>query len=55
MAKELDAKLDHGEAVRADSCVIENGSVSFLDRVISPIYAAMSAVSPCYYNHFCAS
>ncbi|RID61679.1 hypothetical protein BRARA_E00810 [Brassica rapa] len=43
MAKELDAKLDHGEAVRADSCVIENGSVSFLDRVISPIYAAMSA------------
>ncbi|XP_048610550.1 callose synthase 10 isoform X2 [Brassica napus] len=43
MAKELDAKLDHGEAVRADSCLIENGSVSFLDRVISPIYAAMSA------------
>ncbi|KAG2241546.1 hypothetical protein Bca52824_096470, partial [Brassica carinata] len=43
MAKELDARLDHGEAVRADSCVIENGSVSFLDRVISPIYAAMSA------------
>ncbi|ESQ52310.1 hypothetical protein EUTSA_v10016126mg [Eutrema salsugineum] len=43
MAKELDAKLDHGEAVRADSCLTEDGSVSFLDRVISPIYAAMSA------------
>ncbi|CAN8316738.1 unnamed protein product [Cochlearia groenlandica] len=43
MAKELDAKLDHGEAVRADSCLTETGSVSYLERVISPIYLAMSA------------
>uniref|UniRef100_A0A1J3EUH6 1,3-beta-glucan synthase n=1 Tax=Noccaea caerulescens TaxID=107243 RepID=A0A1J3EUH6_NOCCA len=43
MAKELDAKLDHGEAVRADSCLTETGSVSFLERIITPIYEAISA------------
>ncbi|KAL1209899.1 Callose synthase 10 [Cardamine amara subsp. amara] len=43
MAKELDAKLDHGEAVRADSCLTEMGSVSFLERIICPIYEVMSA------------
>ncbi|VVB02402.1 unnamed protein product [Arabis nemorensis] len=43
MAKELDAKLDHGEAVFADSCLTESGSVSFLERIICPIYETMSA------------
>lgn len=47
MAKELDAKLDHGEAVRADSCLTgtDTGSVSFLERIICPIYETISAVS----------
>jgi callose synthase len=45
MAKELDAKLDHGEAVRADSCLTgtDTGSVSFLERIICPIYETISA------------
>ncbi|EOA26452.1 hypothetical protein CARUB_v10022498mg [Capsella rubella] len=43
MAKELDAKLDHGEAVRSDSCLTETGSVSFLEKIICPIYETMSA------------
>ncbi|XP_021908849.1 callose synthase 10-like [Carica papaya] len=43
MAKELDAILDHGEANRAGSCVTENGSVSFLEQIICPIYDTMSA------------
>ncbi|KAJ4839988.1 Callose synthase 10 [Turnera subulata] len=42
MAKELDAILDHGEADRAASCKAENGSVSFLDQVICPIYKTMA-------------
>ncbi|XP_010516914.1 PREDICTED: callose synthase 10 [Camelina sativa] len=43
MAKELDAKLDHGEAVRSESCLTESGSVSFLEKIICPIYDTMSA------------
>ncbi|KAJ4962108.1 hypothetical protein NE237_022018 [Protea cynaroides] len=43
MAKELDAILDHGEAKRAASCMSDNGSVSFLDQVISPIYKIIAA------------
>ncbi|GAV80876.1 Glucan_synthase domain-containing protein/FKS1_dom1 domain-containing protein [Cephalotus follicularis] len=43
MAKELDAILDHGEANPAASCITENGSVSFLDRVICPIYETIAA------------
>uniref|UniRef100_A0A803P8P0 1,3-beta-glucan synthase n=2 Tax=Cannabis sativa TaxID=3483 RepID=A0A803P8P0_CANSA len=42
MAKELDAVLDHGEAYPADSCKTETGSVSFLDKIICPIYKIMS-------------
>ncbi|KAF7135954.1 hypothetical protein RHSIM_Rhsim08G0183600 [Rhododendron simsii] len=38
MAKELDAVLDRGEATRA-----ENGSVSFLEEIISPIYKTLEA------------
>ncbi|XP_010545981.1 PREDICTED: callose synthase 10 isoform X2 [Tarenaya hassleriana] len=43
MAKELDAKLDHPEAIHADSYLTEGGSVSFLEQVICPIYKAISA------------
>ena len=44
MAKELDAILDHGEANPAGSCKTESGSVSFLERVIRPIYDTLKAV-----------
>ncbi|XP_051147585.1 callose synthase 10 [Andrographis paniculata] len=43
MARDLDAILDRGEATHAASCTSENGSVSFLDEIISPIYKAMAA------------
>lgn len=42
MARELDAILDHGEAHPAPSCTTQTGSVTFLDKIISPIYAAMA-------------
>uniref|UniRef100_A0AAU6MUF6 1,3-beta-glucan synthase n=1 Tax=Paeonia lactiflora TaxID=35924 RepID=A0AAU6MUF6_PAELC len=42
MAKELDAILDHGEASFAASCITENGSVSFLEQIIFPIYDTMA-------------
>lgn len=45
MAKELDAILDHGEAQPAVSCTDDNGSVSYLDQIICPIYETMAAVS----------
>ncbi|KAJ6374421.1 hypothetical protein OIU78_030025 [Salix suchowensis] len=45
MAKELDAILDHGEANRATSCITESGSVSFLEKIICPIYKTIVAVS----------
>lgn len=45
MARELDAILDHGEAHPAPSCQGENGSVSYLEQVIFPIYETMAAVS----------
>lgn len=45
MAQELDAILDHGEANRAASCINESGSVSFLEKIICPIYEIMAAVS----------
>lgn len=38
MAKELDAILDHGEAQPAASCIKDDGTVSYLDQVIHPIY-----------------
>ncbi|KAI3454955.1 hypothetical protein Pfo_011618 [Paulownia fortunei] len=43
MARELDAILDHGEATHAASCISENGSVSFLDQIICPIYETLEA------------
>ncbi|KAL6576445.1 Callose synthase 10 [Orobanche hederae] len=43
MARELDATLDHGEATQAASCICENGSVSFLEQIICPIYEALAA------------
>lgn len=45
MARELDAILDHGEAYPAASCTGENGSVSFLEQIICPIYETMTKVS----------
>ncbi|GAB4860529.1 Callose synthase 10 [Ancistrocladus abbreviatus] len=41
MAKELDEVLDHGEAIHAESCKKEDGSISFLDQIIYPIYYTM--------------
>ncbi|KAK6250205.1 hypothetical protein QUC31_007692 [Theobroma cacao] len=43
MAKELDAILDHGEANPASSCTAEGGYVSFLEKIICPIYDTMAA------------
>ncbi|GKV00612.1 hypothetical protein SLEP1_g13279 [Rubroshorea leprosula] len=43
MAKELDATLDHGEAVPAPSCRNASGSPSFLEKIIRPIYDTMAA------------
>lgn len=45
MARELDAILDRGEAEPAQSCKTENGSVSYLEQVIHPIYKTMDEVS----------
>ncbi|KAF3968702.1 hypothetical protein CMV_007439 [Castanea mollissima] len=43
MAKDLDAILDHGEAIRAANCITESGSVSFLEKIICPIYEILAA------------
>ena len=51
MAKELDAILDHGEANRAVSCITESGSVSFLEKIIFPIYETLAAVSGSFTIH----
>jgi len=45
MAKELDAILDRGEAEAAASCLTENGSAKFLEKVICPIYETLADVS----------
>lgn len=45
MAKELDAVLDHGEARPAHSCLTEDGSTKFLEKIICPIYDTLSKVS----------
>uniref|UniRef100_A0A7N0RAG3 1,3-beta-glucan synthase n=1 Tax=Kalanchoe fedtschenkoi TaxID=63787 RepID=A0A7N0RAG3_KALFE len=42
MAKELDATLDHGEANPIQSYLRQDGSASFLDKVILPIYRTMA-------------
>ncbi|KAI3934742.1 hypothetical protein MKW92_026016 [Papaver armeniacum] len=41
MANELNAMLDLGEVQPAVSCTGDNGSVSYLEQVISPIYETM--------------
>ncbi|XP_057479619.1 callose synthase 10 [Actinidia eriantha] len=43
MARELDAILDSGEATPAASCIGENDSVSFLERIICPMYGTLAA------------
>ncbi|KAL3623862.1 Callose synthase 10 [Castilleja foliolosa] len=42
MARELDAILDHGEATHAASCISENGTVTFLQKIICPIYKTLA-------------
>ncbi|XP_044487374.1 callose synthase 10 [Mangifera indica] len=42
MAKELDVILDHREADFAPSCKTGNDSVSFLEKIICPIYKTMA-------------
>ncbi|WVZ18445.1 hypothetical protein V8G54_005767 [Vigna mungo] len=43
MAKELDAILDHSEAAPAVSCVTDDGSAKFLEKIICPIYDTLAA------------
>ncbi|XP_014500932.1 callose synthase 10 isoform X1 [Vigna radiata var. radiata] len=43
MAKELDAILDHPEAAPAVSCVTDDGSAKFLEKIICPIYDTLAA------------
>lgn len=45
MAKELDAILDHGEAEAAVSCLTDDGSAKFLEKIICPIYETLADVS----------
>ncbi|XP_061360871.1 callose synthase 10 [Gastrolobium bilobum] len=42
MAKELDAILDHGEAEPAVSCLTDDGSAKFLEKIIFPIYDTLA-------------
>jgi callose synthase len=44
MAKELDGILDSSEAEPAKSCITSDGSTSYLEKIITPIYQTMSAV-----------
>ena len=44
MAKELDGILDSSEAEPAKSCITGDGSTSFLEKIITPIYETMAAV-----------
>lgn len=43
MAKELDAILDQPEAVQSKNCTSTDGSVSYLQEIIIPIYEALAA------------
>lgn len=52
MARELDAKLDHGVATRSTNCTAENGSTSFLEQIIGPIYETLAAVSSFLFKYF---
>jgi callose synthase len=44
LAKELDGILDSSEAEPAKSCITSDGSTSYLEKIITPIYQTMSAV-----------
>lgn len=52
MAKELNAILDHGKVQPAGSCTGDNGSVSYLEQAISPIYETMATVSALFLISF---
>ncbi|KAL6641747.1 hypothetical protein ACP70R_019928 [Stipagrostis hirtigluma subsp. patula] len=43
MAKELDGILDSSEAEPAKSCITSDGSTSYLEKIITPIYQTMAA------------
>ncbi|CAO1948934.1 unnamed protein product [Urochloa humidicola] len=43
MAKELDGILDSSEAKFATSCITSDGSTSYLENIITPIYETMAA------------
>ncbi|CAL4941189.1 unnamed protein product [Urochloa decumbens] len=43
MAKELDGILDSSEAEPAKSCITSDGSTSYLEKIITPIYETMAA------------
>lgn len=44
MAKELDGIIDSSEAEFAKSCITSDGSTSYLEKIITPIYESMAAV-----------
>ncbi|KAH7668690.1 callose synthase protein [Dioscorea alata] len=46
MAKELDAILDQPEPAHAGSCTGDDGTVSFLAEIVTPIYETMAAEVP---------
>lgn len=44
MAKELDGIIDSSEAEFAKSCITSDGSTSYLEKIITPIYETIAAV-----------
>lgn len=44
MAKELDGIIDSSEAEFAKSCITSDGSTSYMEKIITPIYESMAAV-----------
>jgi hypothetical protein len=50
MAEELEAIIDSQEAIPATSCICEDGSVSYLKNIISPIYETMRAVCDIFFS-----
>jgi callose synthase len=44
LARELEEILRNQTAERAKSCISDDGSVSFLGKVISPLYDVIAAV-----------
>ncbi|KAI3962523.1 hypothetical protein MKW92_013974 [Papaver armeniacum] len=52
MANELNAMLDLGEVQPAVSCTGDNGSVSYLEQLISPIYETMVKLKVVFVEHW---